>query len=432
MNKLEYLKLTFSKRAYQRKTFLLSIFSIVESTKDNLEILNDAPYSLYRGDDGFYFFNQGVKTPVEGDMSGPLFYKDEPLKIDSTWYHGIEGTIETTVGGYLLNKVVLWESLADAAPYHNDLLDDNVVKKYISNVMTTPDENGEVPEGKRTPEQCLKLTRQANFLLGMNNVFCKASSLEVLTVDPRVLKLRDKLIAEHKDEINNPLIAAKIIDEVVAFDTELMLNGPSKDFFINKAFLDNARKKMFLVFGVERDWNTGDYKFLTKPLAEGWDLDNITTYINTAIAGSFDRGKATGYGGARVKEVIRLTSRILIDPKDCGTRLTEKVLITKDTLSDWIGGYYYDKDGIMQRFEGERSFVGKIVNMRVPQKCQTPDNNYCLYCCGESLGSVPTQASSECQDIPTNFMLLSMKGMHVSGNVKTKKLTLADMFPVIA
>lgn len=430
MTGIEYLKYCADRRAYQKKPWLLAACSFVEPSEENNKKLNEYPYCIHRGEEGFYFYDDDKqKVSVDGDLSGPLFYKDQRFDINESWFKGASG--ETTIGIYLANKIVFWEPFRELVTYHNGLIDAGTCKKVINNLMASPNDDGSIPEGKASVEQCLKLTRQANYLLGMNNVFCKPGSIELLTVDPAVLKLRDELLAKHKDELNDPLVASKIIDEVVKLDTEIMMNGPSKDFFINKGFLDNARKKMFLVFGVERDWNTGEYKFISRPLADGWDLDNITTYINTAVAGSYDRGKATGEGGARVKDIIRLTSRISIQRDDCGSRQFEYVRIFKDTLNDWIGSYYFKENGNTERFDGDRSFIGKIVKMRVPNACLAPDLNYCAVCCGDQLGAVGTQASSECQDIPTGFMLLKMKGMHVSGNVSTVDLSLGDMFPEI-
>ncbi|KAH3679205.1 hypothetical protein WICMUC_001143, partial [Wickerhamomyces mucosus] len=69
----------------------------------------------------------------------------------------------------------------------------------------------------------------------MNQVFVKASSIDVLTVHPEVIALRDKLLKELEDEgkLSDPTAVALAIDQVIALDAKIQYNGPSKDFFIN-------------------------------------------------------------------------------------------------------------------------------------------------------------------------------------------------------
>lgn len=431
MKKHEYLKLCFRARCYQKKAWLLSVFTKLNDNEETNQRLSKTMFALHRDENGFYFFNNNTedKTYVEGDLSQPFVYKDERITIDEDFDPRVKEPLETTLGILLVNRCVFYECLQDRTPYHNRQMNGGFVKGVIKLLMVdNPEEGEDLPAGKASVDECLKITRQFNYLMGMNNVFCKAASTQALTVDPALLELKEKLLKENPDAIKDPIKAAWIIDQLVAKDMEIQLNGPSKDFFINKKFIDNARKRMFIAFGVEQDWNTGEYKFLHKSLDDGWDPDELHNYINTAIAGSYDRGKATGEGGAAVKDIQRLTSRISRSEEDCKTTLYEEVTMTEDQLGMWTGCYYMTSTNELKLWSGnENHLVGKVVRMRTPNVCKTSEGNFCKVCLGEGLGSSEDGVSMECSDIATNFMLQKMKGMHVSG-MSVREYELGELF----
>lgn len=431
MNKFEYLIEAFNARAYTRKTFLLSIFSIVHSTPGNALKLDTAPYSLYRDVEKkqVYFIRPGTSERVVIDhpnFETALFNKNEKFTVNQSTNDWIKETYETTVGIFLVNMVVLKESVGDASSYINAKISGGVIKGLIDSIMVDDPKPGEeVPAGKASVAQCLQISKNLDYLEGLNGVFVKASSVDVLTVHPDVIALRDKLLKELEDEgkLDDPVAVAKLIDAVVELDAKIQYSGPSRDFFINGKFIDNARKKMFIVFDMVPDFNTGKYNLLRNSLNEGWDLNQLPKYINTAISASYDRGNATGEGGFEVKVAILLTNRMVIGSVDCGTKATETVELTKKNIGGWTGGYFIDggKPELVKK-----DMAGRIVNMRVPQYCIQGEDNLCKTCCGEKLGGIESRVSAEVVYIFTQFMLTRMKGMHVS-TLKTITLTLDEI-----
>ncbi|EBY9764045.1 hypothetical protein D5W64_13105 [Salmonella enterica subsp. enterica serovar Saintpaul] len=428
MHKLDYLFLAFKNRAYIRKSFLMSIFSFVHDTPANNKMLKEVPYATFRDDEtkSFYFYNEaGEKVGIEGgDYSKPLFDKNEKITVDTEAHGFINGKHETTIGIFLTNIVVLFESFGKRTSYINGKISGGTIQGVIDGLMVdNPAPGEEVPEGKASVDDCLKVTKQLDYLEGMNQVFVKASSIDVLTVHPEVIALRDKLLKELEDQgkLNDPTAVALAIDQVIALDAKIQYSGPSKDFFINGKFIDNARKKMFIIFDMVPDFNTGKYNLLRKSLDEGWDMKHYPEYINTAISASFDRGNATGEGGAEVKLAILLTNRIVIGGEDCGSPRTETVKLTKFNHKGWIGGYYVE-DGELKVVD-KKTELGKVVQMRVPQFCTQEEDNLCKTCCGNKLGAIKERVSAETVYIFTQFMLTRMKAMHVS-QLKTISMTL--------
>lgn len=421
MNKLEYLVYCFNNRCYQRKTWLLSVFSMVSDTPKNKSLLDKSAFSLIRDSINktlYFCYENGDKEFItDGDITKPLFTNDELITLLPEHHEFITEPTNTTVGIMLLNFSLFWVPFKGLVPYHNGEFTTGFLKQIISGVMVdNPKTDGEIlPVGKASVDDCLKVTNQANFLAGCNNIFVKAAGVDALTVSKEVLALRDRLLSEHTPEqLKDPVTVAKIIDQIVAADFKEQMSGPSKTFFINKALIDNARKKMFLIFGMERDLNTGEYILISKPLSEGWDLNNLALYVNTSVMSAYDRGKSTGEGGAAVKEIIKLTSNIQITEEDCGNIVTESIQITKDSFKRWVGCYHLIDNKPVVISKDDSPLIGTYVKMRTVNYCQTKEGSVCRICCGDNLGSNPKGVSAEVVAISTVFMLLSMKSVHVS------------------
>lgn len=433
MHKLDFLFEAFRKRAYTRKTFLMSIFSLVHDTPENKARLEEVPYAVIRDNNAreIYFLDENKqKVVLEGvDFDKPLFYKNDKITVDMDVHEFVKEKFETTIGIFLVNIVVLYESVGGAAKFVNGKIAGGTIQGIIDGLMVDNPKDGEtVPEGKASVDQCLKMTKQLDYLEGMNQVFVKASSTDVLTVHPDVIKLRDELLdqLEKEGKLNDPTAVALAIDKVIALDAKIQYSGPSKDFFINGKFIDNARKKMFIIFDMVPDFNSGKYNLLRKSLNEGWDPAHYPEYINTAISASFDRGNATGEGGFEVKVAILLTNRIMIGSDDCGSPRTEPVKLTKNNFKGWIGGFIMQDGAPVKITKAHDTLIGSTVEMRVPQYCIQPDDNLCKTCCGEKLGAIETRVSAETVYIFTQFMLTRMKAMHVS-QLKTISLDLDNI-----
>lgn len=430
MKKLDYLKLAISLRLYQKKIWLNSVASILTDAPANKGILDTLPGAIHRNDDEIFFFHPETNERVvieDGDLSQPLFYKHEKLTIDGDFYHDVKPGTITTFGILLVNICLFWEPFKALVPYHNKLIEDRDIEKVISDLMVdNPKENETVPEGKASVDDCLKLSKQLNYLEGCNEIFVKAGSLQALDVADHVTALRDRLFEENKDKLDDPVVVADIIRQVVDADAEDQMNGDSADFYISKKYIDNARKKMFLVFGLERDFTTGELRLIKTPLNESWDKNMLTHYVNTAISASYDRGKSTGEGGADVNDLIRLFSRKRVSELDCETKLTETIVLTKDVFNGWVGSNYVEGGKVKRINADDTQLINTVVQMRVAHLCGTKDGDYCRTCCGEKLGSSETAIAGEVPLIATDFMLIKMKNAHVS-KVDTTLLNLEDI-----
>ena len=421
MNKLEYLKHFFDNEGYNDKASIQSIITIQFEHPDSSELFKKEPFAAYVENEVYHTLVDGQAVQIEGDVSEPLFYMDELLELPGDFHPSLKGNpIKTTFGLFLFNVILIWEPFNGTVDYVNKEFTKGFFENLFKDIMVDNPKDGEIiPLGKASVDQCLMFSHNANFLEGLGSHFIKPGGLDALTVDPEVLALRDRLFKENADKLTDPVVVTRIIDEVVALDMKKMLEGPSKKFFINKKFIDNSRKRMFIAFGIEPNATGDGWVPLLRSLDEGWDPKHLSDYINTAVIGSYSRSNATGEGGSQVKETLRLIGRAVVSmlTKDCGTPATETVIIFPSNKSYWHGINAVVNSAVVQITKANvDSLVGKPIQVRVTHKCILLDGEYCPTCCGVGLGMYGERLSSEIVLIPTRLMLQRMKAAHVAGS----------------
>jgi hypothetical protein len=135
---------------------------------------------------------------------------------------------------------------------------------------------------------------------------------------------------------------------------------------------------------------------------------------------------ATGDGGAKVKETIRLVGRMGLATEDntpngvpihdCGTPKGELKVISEKEVGYWFGSFIMTVDGVVElTAQNANKFVGKPVQVRVPQYCIQPDALFCLCCTGAKLGSNGSRIPAEIVAIPTAQMEAKMREHHTAG-----------------
>jgi hypothetical protein len=317
----------------------------------------------------------------------------------------------------LFNVILWWEPFMGKVDYVNTYFTKKIIEGNLSRLMVDNPKEGEfVPEDKASVSDCLKFTENCYFLEGLGAHFVKPGGVDTMTVSPAILKRKDELMKLHAHELNDPVVFTAMIDELVEMDRQEMMKGKSKNFFINDKFINTARKRMFIAFGIEENPTGTGWVALPRSLDQGLDPEQIVTQVNTAVAGAYSRSMATGEGGSQVKETLRLIGRGKVEGIDCGTKKGEPKVIHKDNANYWLGSHilvdgkpvYLDKDELAK-------VIGKPVLVRVPQYCLVPDGDYCKTCLGEGLGKLATRLSAEVVRVPTEMMLNRMKAHHQAG-----------------
>lgn len=431
MNKHDFLREAFKHRAYTKKEFLLSVLTINVNDPESNAILQKFPYAVWVESDRFYFNDHaGERTELEGDVKDPVFDMETHFDLEADFHPILRGTaMTTTFGIFLFNICLFYDALDGLLPYYNHELTKKFCSGIIRDIMHDDvPEGGAVPEGMAPVKKVLQISRNANYLEGILFYIVKCGSMDSLTVSKEVIALRDRLFKEHKDELTDPVVFNSIVERCVNLDYEIQMKGESATFYIGEDYITNNRKRMFVVFGIEFNQETGTWVPITKSLHEGWDINQLGDYINTAIEGAYNRGKATGEGGAGVKNTLRIMGSSHRSEDDCKTANCEDITIYQSTYKHWAGSWA-NINGVLLELNNNnlKKFIGKTIKIRMPQFCETKDGNYCLTCLGRSLGSYGSRLGSEASGVNTVFMLTRMKASHISGT-SNGKVNLAMAF----
>lgn len=436
MKKIDFLKHWFGTRGFKKKAAVQSLITIQLEAEDSSGLFKTVPGSVYIEEGKFFSVIEGSPVELEGDVNQPFVVMDDKFTFADDFHAVLQSKgVESTFGLMLFNIVLFWEPFGLKVPYHNKSFTDKFIMNLISELMVDDPKEGEtVPEGKASVKDCLKFSSNASYLQGLGMHYIKPGGVDALTVHPDVLKLRDSLLEKHKDELTDPVVFTQLVDQCVKLDKEIQLKGPSKNFFINDKFITNARKRMFIAFGIEPNAEEDGWVALPRSLDEGMDPKEMVAYINTAIVGSYSRAKATGEGGSKVKETIRLVGRQSIatvdgtltgeSVQDCGSPVGEPKIIHEKVMEYWLGTYVITAKGpVMIDKDNAQTFVGKPIRIRVPQFCLQKDSNFCVTCAGHKLGLLNNRLSAEVTQVPTANMLKRMSAQHLAGN-KTVTLDL--------
>jgi hypothetical protein len=417
MTKLEFLKRFFDNKGYGSKAAIQSLITIQLEDEDSSGAFKKIPFAVYIEGGKFFTLIDGAPEYIEGNVEAPFSHMDDRFTLPDDFHPILKGKgLETTFGLLLFNVILFWEPFQGIAPYVNKGFTKKVIEGLLASVMVDNPKEGEtVPEGKVAVRDCLKFTENCYFLEGLGAHFVKPGGIDTLTVSPAILKRKKELMEIHKHELSDPVVFTSIAEELVEMDRKEMMSGPSKNFFINDKFIHTARKRMFIVFGIEQGPD-GNWVPLANSLDDGIDPEEIVTYVNTAVAGAYSRSMATGEGGSQVKEVLRLIGRSKVAGTDCESVVGEPIVLTKKDARNWIGGYHVvNKKAVLIEEGMLDGLMNKPIFVRVPQFCVTIDGDWCKTCLGEGLGMYGSRLSAEVVRVPTEAMLTRMKAHHQAG-----------------
>lgn len=326
--------------------------------------------------------------------------------------------VKTTMGRFLLNKLLLELPFGEQIPYVNETIDigdlDGVVTKLLMASKITTDQ--------------VKTYFDNGFFIGNFAELCVPGySKKSLTTDPNIAKRRDELYREHIHELDDPVVVSKIEDELIAMDQEYLKGDVAMRFYKpmnpGKVF-GVARKKLYLsVGGIEAFSNVaGQIDVIPQSLQEGFNEDTFTSFVNEIRKGSFQRGHETRKGGAQTKFIIRIFQDLVIDIEDCGTTKGMIFDFDKYSYKDFIGRYVWIKGKwTLVTEENCKTLPGGEQRVRSPMYCKH-EGGICRLCAGEVLRDLQSkQPAMMIVDISSTFMMAAMKNMHGS------KLSLCEL-----
>lgn len=429
LTKLQYLKLvlqtTNPKRLYGDKTWYLKTFAIL--TKDTTAI-SYLDVELKDGEMYYLDDSKELQKILDYKKGEPLFFFTQELDIDSSWFSGLSSKITTTIGRLIVNKLVLFDNIPGAFSYINDSISVDTIESLISSRVKNQ-EDVKSPKDISV-QQMIKIIDDMNFLSNLAQIVNIATTYKVITPPPGIEKIKEQLIAEYKDQLNDPVKVVELENKLQAIDNDYLKDDvAAKNVFSKKS--KNARKKMYLMFGNTLDFvKDSDSKPIVKSLTEKLDTseENFPKYANDLRLASFSRGSFTQLSGYSYKILQRSLANIEIVPNECDTTRGVVRDIDKRNYSNLINRYVEDsgKWKLVESKDEASSYMGKKLKVRSMMYCTTPGNKVCYKCVSESYKSMPNGSTIIASQMSSVLMSMFLKLMH-GGEIQTTEIKMTDL-----
>lgn len=449
MNKNLFYKMALRGGAYIRKEWVISAFSVVRTVADALA----KPYQIRYNRESTEVYvptAEGVGFDWVMISDHPpmtaLFMAQQPLRVEPADIINLAAPVDSTYGDLLFNYIALVHPFGKRIPYQVGPIKIRKIEAMIAERLVDNPSNGEVELAKGgytpivtstvAPEDAIPVSMYMEFgkcmgaIAGYTQLFVPSITPKSLTVDPRIMVRRTELLEQYKDRLWDPVIQAKIQDELIAMDIEWIKGDPSEGFLISKKSFGTARKRMFVIHGPEAGFNEGgNATLVVNSLNEGWDTTKLPDMFNSTRAGSFYRGALTALGGEAVKFFMLVFQNTNIGEEDCGTKLGRRRWIDPSNLDYYTGLWQILDDGNIRALTKEilPSVANKIIVTRSPQFCKTGSSDYCAKCAGQRLAGNPFGVAAENTSVASMFMDVMMASAHAK-ELKTAPLDFRNAF----
>ena len=431
MNKFDYFRLSFDYEAYRAKAWVISAFSLTitppnapmkqrvypSETERNIDSL-----CLKRDPFGKAFFHDPESGEVvwlediPENVAGFSF--SEPVSLKSGTCANLDRDVSTTYGAWLFNQIIVVYPFGSKIAFSPNGYTIGEIERIIE-ARLADDPVGDAPavSGPSTSapiyvREYIKYNEAAGALTGYTQLCVPAATPFTMTVDPAVIKRRDELFEMYKDQLDDPVIQAKIGDELIRLDKDWIAKDPDGGFYYRNKSFDVVRKSLFMFQGSDSGLGrTG--QFIKTSLDEGMDPETLPDLANSQRNASFSRGAQTALGGVTTKFNLRMFQNAQVVPGDCGTKIGRLVTLDKMSYPYYIGNYYILAGKPILITEGEAgALIGKELEIRSPAFCHADGASFCAVCVGDKIASTPDALATYAGDVGSLFLQNFLQSVH--------------------
>lgn len=414
---------------YRDLNWINSILAIVKmGTTEDTPTESAKPYELLKGPNEHYWFLDPVTREYvdieDASTDAPMFYRKDLISLPPGTINVPKDVpdVPTTIGNAIVNAIVFYYPLGTMIPYFNGgkTINDiakidpgDITKRVVPLVLSDKEAVGKDPSSYISIAQLQKWIQAVGWLNGLATIVTAGYTEKSVRIAPEVLKRRDELYEEFKDQLGNPAIQTRIEEELIRMDKESLKNDPSFDFYYkHDKHWANSRKKQLITTGLISSI-TGDTNFVQQPLSAGIDAELIPAYSDSIRHASYSRGHLTALGGELVKYIFRVTQNIKIVEPDCGSIFGISDIIYPGFESLYYGRYVIEKKGIVElTSENISQYLNQPIHLRSPAYCKTGNGNFCEICMGKDLSRTPNAVHTAAAQPGSVMMNASMKAMH--------------------
>jgi hypothetical protein len=372
-----------------------------------VEVGRTEPYYPLKDVGGYYFLDEsGERVNLEADITRPVLMWKDKLTLQPGDLPGVDSVIETQYGQWLINVIGFTYPYNGKVPYIAKGISPNTLHQaYIdainAGIILTRTDLRKGVDGLEM------------LVLSDSEFGVKSSSSIMMDDDPVGDKLREDMLKEYGERIEDPVVQAEFDARLIAHKKTIVQGSGAEDFYGKGGKIyGTVLMKTDGRYGAELDTAGKPTKFIAKSLKEGLDMEMTTDWINAARTGSYSRGALTALSGVDVKEIIRaLSSCIVNEDDDCGTKVGQIVHVDRYTYKTIIGVYLMGKtkEPALTDKDAE-ALIGQSVVVRAPSGCKSTNLTYCKACMG--VYTKPNAIALGAAEMDSILMYVAMKAAH--------------------
>lgn len=402
MDWLDYYCAALRDNMFIYRKWILDVFSLKRTYKP------EGKWEIGRDDEKGCYYTispEGARINLKGvpttKVPVGLFRKVTAYKGDLA---NIKGTVETTTGELLINAMAFCYKYGDFQTYKSGKIMPKDFHAFFASLLKA---------GQLTDVQVMsKAIDVIEQLSSLAPIAVPAASRATISPHPEMRKL----ITEEVSKLSNKQDIAKLAEidaKGVALDKEHIKGSPSETFFIKGKMHSVVRKKTDMMYGSETDLDGNPTITVTKPLSQGWSIEDMPSYVNAVRAGSNSRGLKTAEGGSDMKETIRMLSAYKFIEEDCGSKHGHTFLLNKDIAKRYVGRYLVGSNKPLTEEELNK-FIGKEITLRDFAYCKSEGFGLCHRCGGEALRGFEHGLALEASNLGAVFQDKAMQAAHGS------------------
>lgn len=370
-------------------------------------------------------------TKLEDYKAGEPYLKfSDKITLEPNDLPNVKEKIDGYYGEALVNMVLLCYPFGDKIPYHPGRFDEGVITKAVAGKLKAYDPDVDPATRDRNFIYVDELVKHFDAVSSLEGwlLFCAPSvTIETMVPVPGVLELRDKLLKQHENELDNPAVVANIMTQLVDYEKAHLKDTEASGYYIKAKSYGVVRAKRFIMYGLEGGMG-GKPALITKSLNEGWDMDKFSNMVDGFRSGSFARGKETAVGGEWVKHFQRLFQNVRVEGDDCGTKDTMAWHVTEYNHKRFNGLYHMvNGKAVLIDASETKDLVGKTIHVRSPMLCKQKAPHFCATCCGKAITASGNALNTPTSRVGSVFMGARMGAMHGKAAV-TKRFDLQNAF----
>lgn len=238
------------------------------------------------------------------------FHSEDKMTLrPGDWYGKNKTPIETTVGRYIFNKILIGRpGFQDVIPYVNDEVTEGYFFKKFEGAVANA-----LLHDKVTVEQMYTYCDTRDWLgMQLHAIITPSFTAETFKINPEVQKLKEELFEKHKDEIEagDTLVVSDIEKQLIAKTKEVLKGDPGMDLYDSGArgSIANNYKNMFIMRGSVYNRAKKKYEVVKNSLADTLAIKDIPVSSNTILEGAYPKAcgrmRATIWSNPYVKSSL--------------------------------------------------------------------------------------------------------------------------------